>query len=52
MPASVFQDPKLNSTKWGGGEAELNKSKVDIAGVEGEFMVGVNGTLEDEINVE
>ena len=31
----------------------LNKAKVDIAGVEGEFMVaGVNGTLKDDINIE
>ena len=36
-----------------GVEDELDKAKVDIAGVGGEITVaGVNGTLEDEVEVE
>ena len=36
-----------------GVEDELAKAKVNIAGVEGEFRVaGVNGILEDEVEVE
>ena len=34
-------------------EDKLDKAKVNIAGVEGELTVaGVNGTLEDEVDVE
>ena len=36
-----------------GVEDELDKAKVDIPGVEGEFTVAeVNGTLKDEVDVE
>ena len=36
-----------------GVEDELDKAKIDIAGVEGEITVaGVNGSLEDEVDVE
>ena len=36
-----------------GVKDELDKAKVDIAGIGGKFMVaGVNGTLKDEINIE
>ena len=52
MVLSIFQNPKLNSTKWGVAE-ELDKAKVEIAGAEDEFTVaGVNGTFEDEGDVE
>ena len=36
-----------------GVEGEVDKATVDIAGVDGQFMVaGVNGTLEDEVDLE
>ena len=50
MLVSIFQNLKLNSTKW---VSKTNSTKVNIAGVEGEFTVeGVNGTLKDEVDVE
>ena len=47
-----FSESEVELDKVGVAD-ELDKAKIDIAGVEGEITVaGVNGALEDEVDVE